>query len=355
MKKQIIFVDCDDVLYECNNYALDLLNAKYPNKEPLCFSKITSWGLTGTRYDERLAYFSDPEFVSTQPLIEGAQKFIKELSEIAEVYFLTSVPSEVLSARAIRLKQDFPWISESHIILSAAKHLMKSDILLDDSPYNIENSPATYPVLFRKPWNRNITGIMSVNNYEDFLAFVRLVNNAPSPSSIENGGILCLIGPSGSGKQKLADSICKRNNYERIKMFTTKPNAAPEYYTTISEEKFLELDCNGMFAEKSAYGGYYYGIPKDTLSSIIRQGKIAVFPIDICGAITLRNLYPKTIFVYVERDLSSIISSILNKDMSDEEKVKRICSVDREKRNSVLCDFSVSYGETSVTEIIEKI
>ncbi len=357
MKKLVVFIDCDDTIYVCNQYAVDLLNKDNPHLPPLKASDISSWGITGTRLDERFKYFSNPDFVATQPLIDGAKEFIAQLSEIAEVYFLTAVPAEVLSARALRIREDFPEIPENHIILSSAKHLMKADILLDDAPHNIENSIAKYPVLFRRPWNRNVTGVMSVNNYEDFLSFVKQVcySSVVVESLKDGGGILCLIGASGSKKQEIADMLCENEEFERILTYTTKPDADKKYYTPINETEFFDADFNGMLIEKSAYGGYYYGVPKGAISQIILSGKVVVLPIDICGAVTLRNLYPKTVFAYVYRDKKLMLSDLLSEEMSQDEKIERIISIDRESQNQVFCDFTINAEKNPVAEILSKI
>ena len=357
MEKIKVMVDCDDVLFQCNGPALDRVNAEHPDEAPLRITDILSWGKTGTRLDERLKYFGDPEFVASQPLFDGAKEFIRELSELADVYILTAVPAEVLSARAIRIKQDFPEIKEDHIILASCKHLVKADVLLDDAPHNINQSVAKYPVLFRRPWNKDITGVMSVNNYGDFLAFVKqlISGYGHAAPSLKNGGVLCLIGASGAGKQHITRELCAQMGYERVTTYTTKPESA-EHYTIVSEADFYELDNAGMLIEKSAYGGYHYGVPQGSVSAIVEKGNVAVLPIDICGAVTLRNLYPDNcILVYVYREKKDMLLSLLEDAMSDEEKVNRILGMDRERQNEVLCDFSVKSDENVVDTILGKI
>lgn len=355
MKKYIALIDCDDTIYECNKPAIERLNKEYPEAPALSMEDIVSWGLVGTRVDERTKYFSMPEFVATQPLIDGAKEFIYALSQMAEVYFLSSVPAEVLSARAKRLQQDFPFIPADRIMLASAKHLVRADFLLDDAPHNIFDSVAEYPVLFRRPWNRNVTGIMSVNNYDDFLSFVKQVINGPTKrQSIKNGGVLALIGPSGSRKQELVDALCENEGFKRVVPYTTKSDANTAYYHTVTDKDFFEADYSGSLLEKSAYGGHYYGIPKGSVSEIAGSGKVAVLAVDICGAVTLRNLYP-TVFVYVKRDKERIIRELLTEEMSVDEKVKRILSVEREKLNEPLCDFTVNADENPIDAILRSI
>ena len=123
MKKYRIRVglDVDDTLYECNSYAVSIINKRHPDEVPLTVEEIKSWGGTGRHVDERIKLYSDPEFVRTQPVTEGAQEFVKKLSEIADVFFVTAVPACCMSARAERLIKDFPEIPAENIILGTRK------------------------------------------------------------------------------------------------------------------------------------------------------------------------------------------------------------------------------------------
>ena len=77
MKKYRLRVglDVDDVLYDCNAFALQCLNEREGIEPPLTIYDIRGWGTDGTRADERIAYFSDPDFVARQPMFEGAKDF----------------------------------------------------------------------------------------------------------------------------------------------------------------------------------------------------------------------------------------------------------------------------------------
>ena len=180
MKKYRIRVglDVDDTLYECNSYAVSIINERHPDEEPLKLEDITNWGGIGRHVEERIALYADPEFVRTQPVTEGAAEFVKKLSEIADVFFITAVPAPCMSARAERLIQDFPEIPAENIILGRRKDIISLDIMLDDGAHNISSSRAAYPVLFRKPWNANLSGLLSVNSYDDFLHFCEMVSNS---------------------------------------------------------------------------------------------------------------------------------------------------------------------------------
>ena len=69
-----IGLDVDDILYECNAYALTLLNRAENIDPPLTIHDIRSWGGNVGRVDARLRYFGRPEFVENQPVLKGAKE-----------------------------------------------------------------------------------------------------------------------------------------------------------------------------------------------------------------------------------------------------------------------------------------
>ena len=335
-------IDCDDVVFYCNKYAIEKLNEEKGYN--LDINDLKSWGANGSKFDERIAYFNDPEFYRTQPLIEGAVDFIKKLSQKAEIFFVTAVPSNCMSVRAQRIIECFsPYIKPSNIIMAERKDLVRLDILLDDGSHNILNTPATYGVLMRRPWNQNLSGNLSVNCYEDFLHIVDLICNSYSETpDLKDGGVVCLIGPSGSGKTAIMLELTKDNRF--IKPITTttrtkRDNEADDAYRFVSEDVFLKEKSENKFLESSVYSGYHYGTSANIINEIIDAGKYAVLPIDICGGITIKNVYrKKAILIFVDRRRQDVISEILSRNCSNDEKMKRIISLDNEYKNESFCD-----------------
>ena len=83
-----------------------------------------------------------------------------------------------MGVRIQQIKAAFPNIPDENIIMGYAKNLVHFDVTLDDGPHNILKSTATYPVLFRKPWNRMLSGVLAVNNYDEFLTLVHQIKSA---------------------------------------------------------------------------------------------------------------------------------------------------------------------------------
>ena len=345
-------LDVDDVLYECNSYALQILSERYPDEEPMSINEIKGWGEFGRHPKERIALFSDPEFVRTQPIVQGAQRFVSELSKFADVFFVTAVPVVCMSARGERLLQDFPEIPAQNIIIGTRKDVMSLDILLDDGAHNISSSKATYPVLMRKPWNMDMTGILAVNSYSDFLQLCKMIRNSFNEkiNDVSSGGVICLVGPSGSLKNEIANELSKNyKKYEKPVTSTTRPrrgNESDNAYRFISEDQFVEEKDAGKYIESTVYSRYHFGTSIEEIEPITARGNYAIIPIDVCGALTIKNQFRKnSLLVFVNRDKKAVVKDIVELDIDADDKVRRIMSLDFEYRNAEVCDIELKVGD----------
>ena len=342
-----IGLDVDDILYECNEYALDLLNRAENITPPLTIHDIRSWGGNAGRVDDRLRYFGDPDFVRNQPVLKGAKEFVSKLCEVADVFFVSAVPPACMSARAMRLAADFPQVPTANILLGHRKDLVHLDILLDDGAHNIERSPASYPVLFRKPWNTHLSGLLSVTSFDDFLHLVDMLRHSYTDArpDLSAGGVICLVGPTGSNKNDVAKLLVREHGMTKPVTSTTRPRRVGEgdgEYHFLTEEEFLADCAAGKYLETTVYSGYHFGTCAESIDRVTDQGGIAVLPIDICGALSLKNRYrSRALLVFLKRRREDVIFDIVRREMDDREKTCRILSLDNEYRNEELCDLSV--------------
>ena len=89
--------------------------------------------------------------------------------------------------------------------------------------------------------------------------------------------ITVLMGKSGSGKNTVADTLCRRNGYKRILTYTSRPprpGETEEDYHFVSDDVFNKMTGRGEFAEYKAYhpaqgGTWQYGskITEDQIKS----------------------------------------------------------------------------------------
>ena len=172
MLRPKIGLDWDDVAAPFNSIALQMANEKYQFDPPLKLDEITSWENTGRTSVIKEFYFDD-ELYQRQTVPEKNKKCIRQLMKIADVYFITAAFPQYMGFRSAQILREFPDFPQENIILGSAKKLVQFDIILDDAIHNVLESPATYPVLMRKPWNWQMTGILSVNNLNEFVLLVK--------------------------------------------------------------------------------------------------------------------------------------------------------------------------------------
>ena len=354
-------LDIDDLLMECTAYAVKLANEKYQFDPPLSMHEHKKWGRQGGRSDVIFEFFKDPEFYRTQPVIAGAKEFVRKLSQMTEVFVSTAIPPEFMGIRAQRIMEEFPEIPADHIYMGSRKDKIQVDILFDDAMHNILSSSARYPILMRRPWNQEATGMLSVNTYDEFLKLVEVIADSytirPERIDATEPGIVVLVGPSGSGKSTIAQMVLEKTDmYRKLVSYTTNdPTAEKEnqWYNYVSLDDFHAMCDSGEMFQSTMYAGHGYGSKKEDVEAILASGKHVLTTMDICGAMSLKTHFPNVTTIYMKRDKKLVIASILRKNSSVEDKVNRIISIESEKQNAEICDYVVSFDtyEQAVEQI----
>ena len=354
-------LDIDDLLMECTAYAVRLANEKYQFDPPISIHEIKQWGKQNTRSDVIFEFFQDPEFYRTQPVIKGAKEFVEKLSQMTEVFVSTAIPPEFMGIRAKRIMEEFPQIPPDHIYMGSRKDKINVDILFDDGMHNVVRSNAQYPILMRRPWNQAATGMLAVNTYDEFLKLVEVIADSYSLKqehfSLNEPSIVVLVGPSGSGKSKIATQVLsKTDRFDKLVSYTTKdPTAAEpnEWYNYVSIETFLEMCDSGEMFQSTMYAGHGYGSIKSDVEKILAGGKHVLTTMDICGAMSLKTNFRNVITIYIKRDKKALLDNILRKNSSNEDKVNRIIAIDWEAQNMEICDYVVEFDsyENAVKDI----
>ena len=342
-------LDIDDVLLQCVPYAIRLANEKYQFDPPLTIYEVDHWGELGTRADVIFEFFKDPEFFRNQPAIEGAKEFVRKLSEMTEVFVSTSVYPEFMGIRAQRIAEEFPEIPADHVYMGSRKDKIDVDILFDDGMHNVLRSNATYPVLLRRPWNQDATGVLAVNNYDEFLKLVEVISDSYSirrRKKENNPGILVLVGPSGSGKNEIArELMASTDAFRKLASYTTDGTVGlqgGEWYHYVSLDAFRAMQDSGEVFESTMYAGHCYGSCKSDVREILDSGKHVLTVMDICGAMALKTHFDNVTTVYVKRSKRSLVAAVLEKNLQNEEKVSRLLALDAETKNEEICDYVVS-------------
>ena len=346
-------LDIDDLLMECTSYAIRLANEKHKFDPPMTLYEKDRWGKIGTRIDSIYPYFNDPEFYRTQPVYEGAKEFVRKLSRMTEVFVCTAVPPQFMGIRAQRIMEEFPEIPADHIYMGARKDNIHTDILFDDAMHNILNSSAKYPVLMRRPWNQEATGMLAVNHYDEFLKIVEIIAESYSASPTQRdpakSDIVVLVGPSSTGKSKLAARFLSENdNFLKLPSYTTKDPTAleeNEWYNYVSVEDFRAMCSSGEMFQSTMYAGHGYGSKEADVERILEGGKRVLTTMDICGAMSLKTHFKNVTAIYIKREKRALMANIIRKNSTVEDKVNRLVALEYVDKNAALCDYVISFDE----------
>ena len=342
-------LDVDDLLMECVPYAIRLANEKYQFDPPLSIYEVDHWGKLGTRADVIFELMDDPDFYRNQPAIKGAKEFVKKLSQMTEVFVTTAVWPQYMSLRFQRILEEFPEIPADHILMGSRKDKIDVDILFDDGMHNVFRSNAAYPILMRRPWNREATGVLAVNNYDEFLKLVEVIADSysvrPDRFSLHEPSVVVLVGPSGSGKNEIAEGLLEKTDcFEKLVSYTTDTKtveAREEWYRYMDMDQFHRMYENGEIFESTTYANHLYGSRKSDVEQILARGKHVLTVMDICGAMAMKTHFPNVVTIYTKREKKALMTAILEKDMSTENKVNRILAIEAETQNAQICDYVV--------------
>jgi len=116
--------------------------------------------------------------------------------------------------------------------------------------------------------------------------------------------LLVLSGPSGVGKDAVLSRM-RELDYPLayITTVTTRPQRAGERdnidYHFISTGKFQEMIDRREFLEWATVYGNRYGVPKKPVKQALDGGRDTVVKVDVQGAVTLKNILPQAVFIFL--------------------------------------------------------
>lgn len=121
----------------------------------------------------------------------------------------------------------------------------------------------------------------------------------------KKGKIFVISSPSGGGKTTIVRSIL--SEFPEIIFSvsaTTRPKRHDEidgvHYYFLTEEQFLEKIKNDEFIEWERFYDYYYGTLKTFVIDNIQKGKSVLLEIDVKGALSVKNIFPDAILIFID-------------------------------------------------------
>ena len=156
------------------------------------------------------------------------------------------------------------------------------------------------------------------------------------------GKIIAISAPSGSGKTTIVRRILKDIPEVIFSVSATtrkKRNDEKDgiHYYFITEQQFKEKIGKKEFIEWEKFYDYYYGTYKKTVDDAVSSGKSIILEVDVKGALSLKNIYPDAVLIYiVSPSFDELVKRLKKRNTEDQADLQK--RIDRAKMELGLKD-----------------
>lgn len=172
---------------------------------------------------------------------------------------------------------------------------------------------------------------------------------------MDNQGMLIILsGPSGSGKDTILSELSRRETQVRVSTsLTTRVKRDWEVdgsdYYFVSKEYFNKKLEENMVLEFAEYGGNYYGTPKAPVDDMLEKGYSVILKIEVQGAQKIREIYPDAVSIFLMPPSMQVLEERLRcRETEDEEDIIRRMSIAAgEIKRAVEYDYIVVNNEVN--------
>jgi guanylate kinase len=135
--------------------------------------------------------------------------------------------------------------------------------------------------------------------------------------------IIIFSAPSGSGKTTIINKLLEK--FPKLEFSISATNRVPREnesnginYYFLSQDEFNSKITNGEFLEwEEVYGGAMYGTLLSEIDRICKSGKVALFDLDINGALKIKKRFKNAFLIFVLPPSIEILKERLEKRSSE--------------------------------------
>lgn len=174
-------------------------------------------------------------------------------------------------------------------------------------------------------------------------------------SSLNQGKLYILSGPSGAGKGTLVSHIAQNvpGVWFSVSATTRDPRCGEVDgvdYTFLSKDEFKELIERDGLLEWSKHFSNYYGTPSDPVIKHLNEGFDVILEIDVEGASQVLKKMPDAVCIFVEPPSIDVLLERLKTRGSEtaEERVERLARIEKE------LSFKNRYNHVIVNDVLEE-
>jgi len=115
--------------------------------------------------------------------------------------------------------------------------------------------------------------------------------------------VFVLSGPSGVGKNTVADGVCRDGAAVRAVTATTRSpkegERDEEDYFFVPEETFQEWVEEGRLLEHAEYVGNRYGTPAFSVNRALKKAPAVLLVIEVQGALQIKERWPEVNLIFI--------------------------------------------------------
>ena len=172
-------------------------------------------------------------------------------------------------------------------------------------------------------------------------------------NSKKKGVFVILSGPSGVGKNTVADILIERGYGIYSVSMTTRRRREKEVdgkdYFFVDTKEFEDNIEKGNFLEYAKYNDNYYGTLKSYVFDNINNGTNVIAVVDIQGGVNIERIFPEAVLIFImPPSFEELEHRLRNRNTDSEEDIlKRLEIAKRE------IDFKDNYDYVVVNNTIE--
>ncbi len=144
----------------------------------------------------------------------------------------------------------------------------------------------------------------------------------------EQGILLIISGPSGSGKGTIVERLCGNEDFSLSISATTRQPRDYEkngvHYFFHTKEEFLKMRDNMELLECAEFCGNFYGTPRKYVVEKLMEGRNVILEIEVQGALQVKKIYPDGVLVFlIPPNLEELGKRLTNRGTEEKEEINR--------------------------------
>ena len=147
-----IILDLDEVVCDMMNPLISVHHDRY--NSDVTIDDATGWGLP----PDMVEIFTTPGFFLHLPIIPGAADGVKKLLAWGHDIIVATNHSDndyIAADKVLWVQRNLPMLS-SNMMIGGRKDVLQGDIIIDDNPDYLINSPCRIKICMDRQWNRHL-------------------------------------------------------------------------------------------------------------------------------------------------------------------------------------------------------